>query len=404
MSTPATNTYEALNEQTAIELAVKLNLFPTDAKLSCREIGDGNLNLVFHITEPSTGRGSIIKQALPYVRVIGEGWPLTLDRARMESEALRIFARYAPDYVPQVYYTDEQYAITVMEDLSHLTIVRTGFAEGAVYPLLSQHIGEYLAQTLYGTSDFALGAEARRELALQFHNPELCKITENFVFTYPLIDDESNDVEPGLQQLAQQLWQDQALLLEGAKLKRHFMTSAEALLHGDLHTGSIFASDEETKVIDPEFAFYGPVGYDIGLFISNTLLSALARQDDSRELLLNHVLTVWDVFSTRYRELWQQNNQEYFANVPGLVEDQLQHILEDTVGFAGSEMMRRVIGLAHAKDIEAIGDDEKRLHIKSSAALLARDFIVNRSRYRTAQQIVDALQQADQGVPIHIHP
>ncbi len=403
MSTSAQAAYEPLNEQTAIQLAVKLNLFEDGTGLTCREIGDGNLNLVFHITESSTGRGIIIKQALPYVRVIGESWPLTLERARMESEALQIFARYAPDYVPVVHHTDEQYAITVMEDLSRLKIVRTGFAEGAVYPLLSTHIGEYLARTLYGTSDFALGADARRELALQFHNPELCKITENFVFTYPLIDDDSNAVEPGLSELAQQLWSDGTLLLEGAKLKQHFMTSAEALLHGDLHTGSIFASDEETKVIDPEFAFYGPIGYDIGLFIANTLLSALARQDNTREQLLNHVTHVWDVFKARYSELWQTDNQEHFAAVPGYLEYQLQHILEDTVGYAGSEMMRRVVGLAHAKDIEAIQDDAKRLHIKSSAARLARDFIVNRSRYRSAEQIVQALQQADQGVEIGIH-
>ncbi|WP_322907080.1 S-methyl-5-thioribose kinase [Paenibacillus campi] len=403
MSIAAQGTYEPLNEQTAIALAVKLHLFAGDTELSCREIGDGNLNLVFHITESATGRGIIIKQALPYVRVIGESWPLTLERARMESEALQIFARYAPDYVPVVHHTDEQYAITVMEDLSRLKIVRTGFAEGAIYPLLSTHIGAYLARTLYGTSDFALGADARRELALQFHNPELCKITENFVFTYPLINDESNAVEPGLSELAKQLWQDNALLLEGAKLKQHFMTSAEALLHGDLHTGSIFASDDETKVIDPEFAFYGPIGYDIGLFIANTLLSAFARQDDTRSALLRHVTTVWDVFQAQYTELWQQDNQEYFAHVPGYLDYQLQHILEDTVGYAGSEMMRRVIGLAHAKDIEAIEDDAKRLHIKSSAARLARDFIVNRSRYRNAEQIVQALQQADQGAEIHVH-
>ena len=34
------------------------------------------------------------------------------------------------------------------------------------------------------------------------------------------------------------------------------MTNAQALLHGDLHTGSVFVRDDSTKVIDPEFAFY----------------------------------------------------------------------------------------------------------------------------------------------------
>lgn len=36
------------------------------------------------------------------------------------------------------------------------------------------------------------------------------------------------------------------------------MNCAQALLHGDLHSGSVFANDSGIKVIDPEFAFTGP--------------------------------------------------------------------------------------------------------------------------------------------------
>ena len=46
------------------------------ADLHVREIGDGNLNLVF-IAQDSRGRGICLKQSLPYVRLVGESWPLT---------------------------------------------------------------------------------------------------------------------------------------------------------------------------------------------------------------------------------------------------------------------------------------------------------------------------------------
>ena len=45
-----------------------------------REVGDGNLNLVF-IVEGRTG-SVCVKQALPYVRVAGPGWPMS-PRARL---------------------------------------------------------------------------------------------------------------------------------------------------------------------------------------------------------------------------------------------------------------------------------------------------------------------------------
>ena len=53
------------------------------------------------------------------------------------------------------------------------------------------------------------------------------------------------------------------------------MTAAEALIHGDLHTGSIMVNQDETKVIDPEFAFYGPMGFDVGLLLANFFLGLL---------------------------------------------------------------------------------------------------------------------------------
>ena len=51
-----------------------------------REVGDGNLNLVF-IVEGAKG-GVVVKQALPYVRLVGESWPLPLKRSFFEYHAL----------------------------------------------------------------------------------------------------------------------------------------------------------------------------------------------------------------------------------------------------------------------------------------------------------------------------
>ena len=54
---------------------------PADWKI--REVGDGNLNLVFIVT--SGAAGVVVKQALPYVRLVGESWPLRLDRAHFRA-------------------------------------------------------------------------------------------------------------------------------------------------------------------------------------------------------------------------------------------------------------------------------------------------------------------------------
>ena len=70
---------------------------------------------------------------------------------------------------------------------------------------------------------------------------------------------------------------DEKLKIAISRLKLKFMKNTDALLHGDLHTGSIMVTKNDTKVIDPEFAFYGPMGFDIGALIANLLMSFFSQ-------------------------------------------------------------------------------------------------------------------------------
>lgn len=56
-----------------------------------------------------------------------------------------------------------------------------------------------------------------------------------------------------------------------------FCERSQALIHGDLHTGSVMVTRNSTQVIDPEFAFYGPMGFDIGAFLGNLILAFFAQ-------------------------------------------------------------------------------------------------------------------------------
>ncbi len=237
--------YRPLTEAEAVEYARRIpGLFPEGAKLSSKEIGDGNLNYVFRITdEGPSGKSVIFKQALPYARVVGESWPLTLERARIESEAMRLEDELCPGSVPKIYHTDADMALTVMEDLSDYVVLRKGLIERRRFPHFARHIGTFLARTLFLTSDLALDPQEKKRRVQKFINPELCRITEDLVFTDPYYDAPTNNFNPLLTDTVREIWQNDALKLEVGKLKEKFLTQAQALLHGDLHTGSIMVTD-----------------------------------------------------------------------------------------------------------------------------------------------------------------
>ncbi|WP_246943927.1 S-methyl-5-thioribose kinase [Bacillus pinisoli] len=385
-------TYEPLTESTATTLALELKLFPKDAVLTCNEIGDGNLNLVFHVSDKINGKSIIIKQALPYAKVVGESWPLTLKRNQIEANALRVAAKYVPELVPVVHFTDENLAITVMEDLSHLEISRKGLIDGKHFPLLSKHIGTYLAKTLFYTSDYALDPKVKKEQVQEFINPELCKITEDLVFTDPFFDKDTNNFEDGLTSAVHNLWNDAEVKLEVAKLKKKFLTNAEALLHGDLHTGSIFASELETKVIDPEFAYYGPMGFDIGQFIANLLLNSLSVNQENQHKLFTHIDTTWHVFNTEFTRLWNEESTEEYSKIPGFLDYTLKEIFEDTIGFAGCELIRRTIGLAHVADLDGIENEATRLVAKNNAIELGKYLLKHRTNISTTEELLQRVR------------
>ncbi|MWC26937.1 S-methyl-5-thioribose kinase [Paenibacillus sp. MMS18-CY102] len=399
-----TTTYHPLTEQEAIEIARTIEgIFPEGADLQSREIGDGNLNLVFHITDPASGSSLIMKQALPYAKVVGESWPLTLDRARIESESLILQGKLADGLVPKVYRYDTTLALTVMEDLSSHIIMRRGLMDAIEYPLFAGHISTFLARTLFLTSDLGMNQQEKKLLVRDFINPELCKITEELIFDDPYTDAETNNIPAPIRDAAEAIWQDGQLQLEVALLRQKFLTSAEALLHGDLHTGSIFITPESTKVIDPEFAYYGPMGFDIGAVIANLLLNFAAQEHWSadadararyRSGLLTMIEEIWTQFEAKFRALWNEHCVDRLASAaPGYQDLYLKRLLQDTIGFAGCKMVRRVYGLAHVADIDAITDVAVREKAQRLALAVGTALIRSNRQAETIGHVIDIVKK-----------
>jgi S-methyl-5-thioribose kinase len=242
-----------------------------------REVGDGNLNLVFIVTSGTAG--VVVKQALPYVRLVGESWPLPLDRAHFERAALETQAAHVPMHVPKVYHFDAELAAIVMAYLSPHIILRKGLIRRVKYPQLADHLSTFMAEVLFRTSDLAMPADAKKAAQTLFcQNTALCKISEDLIFTDPYrIAPLNRWTSPELDGLAAAFRADAALKVAVQELKWAFLTRGEALLHGDLHTGSVMVTDTDTRVIDPEFAFFGPIGFDIGAVLANLMLSYVAQ-------------------------------------------------------------------------------------------------------------------------------
>ncbi|MEI9428435.1 S-methyl-5-thioribose kinase [Mesorhizobium sp. Cs1299R1N3] len=372
-----------------------------------REVGDGNLNLVF-IVEGASG-GAIVKQALPYVRLVGDSWPLPLKRSFFEYHALTRQEARAPGSVPAIYYFDEVQALIIMEYLSPHIILRRALIEGRQLPNIARDIGLFMARTLFRGSDLSMVAKERKaDLALFADNVELCDITENLVFSDPYFDAKMNrHTSPQLDGLVAELRADRDLKVEAQRLKHLFATNAETLLHGDLHSGSIMVTDQETRMIDPEFAFYGPMAFDAGMLLANFWMSFFSqggheqkgKRDAMRAYLLDVVVETWAVFRAEFSHLWRTErtgmlyqkslfeDQGDRLGAEQALDDVLHQIWTDLLGFAGIEVHRRILGLAHNADFETIADEDLRASCEAKALKFGRHIAVNRRQIHSIDEV-----------------
>jgi 5-methylthioribose kinase len=369
------------------------------------------MNYAFVVTNTLDLNQSVfVKQAPPYIKVLGEDWPLTRQRMTAEINALNYQSSVCPEMVPEVYYQSEGLSVLVMQNLNKHTILRTELVQGQYLPRLAEDLSTFLAETLFYSSDFALSSMDKKAMVNKSANQDMCKITEDFVFTYPFEHHEMNDYNPNLSQaVIDSIQKNPNVRAHAAQMKHLFMNKPEALLHGDLHTSSVMVNARQTFVIDPEFSFAGPMGFDIGALIANLYLNYFSHAHSSStesvnysQWLLQTIDDLWYKFESKFLSLWLEYEQSASNSFMGkdLTGDShqyfrvsfLQQVLSDTLGFAACEMIRRILGVAKVADFMQFEDQKTRAKLETQALKMATTMLINRQSYTN---IVDVNKLAE---------
>ena len=374
--------------------------FSSFDNLQVQEINDGNMNYAFVVTNPLNAHQSVfVKQAPPYIKVMGEDWPLTRQRMTAEIHALDYQSSVCPEMVPEVYFQSKIMSVLIMQNLSSHAILRTQLIQGQYFPKLAEHLSTFLANTLFYSSDFALPSKDKKALISDSNNHAMCTITEDFVFTYPFEHHDMNDYNPALSQdVIDSIQKNPNVRAQVAQMKYLFMNKTEALLHGDLHTGSVMANQQQTFVIDPEFSFVGPMGFDIGAMFANLYLNYFSHAHKTStesiqysQWLLQTAEELWRKFESKFLALWIEHEQSNPSAFMGkdLTGDShqtfrqafLQQVFSDTLGFAACKMIRRILGVAKVADLMQFEDQHLRAKLETQALKMATNLLVNRQMY-----------------------
>ncbi len=271
--------------------------------------GEGNMNVVVRVrTDRQT---LILKQARPWVQKYPQV-PAPMERIGVEARFYQCIDATAAlrAFVPKLIGYDATNFLLALEDLGN----------GADFTFLYQPHQTLETADLSSLVQFLSvlhTVQSTGEMPDFPDNRAMRMLNHEHIFHFPFRTDTGfnlDSVQPGLEALSLRYRNQDALKKKITELGAVYLQPGPVLIHGDYYPGSWLSVAAGTKVIDPEFGFFGRPEFDLGVMLAHM---KLARQSD----------------------LVQQQVLDQYQPPPHFDSTLLR-------GFIGTEMLRRLLGLA----------------------------------------------------------
>jgi 5-methylthioribose kinase len=295
---------EAIERYVVVRGLVQSSAMP----VKIERAGAGNMNLAMRVT-PAVGDALIVKQGRPWVEKYKQ-IPAPVERTLVEA-AFYAAVQANPGLgsrMPRVLDVDRANRVLVLEDVGSAGDYTSIYADGVMPASVLDALLEWLEAL-----DTSSIPTTQREV---FANRAMRALNHEHMFDLPLRDGNGLDLDaitPGLGDAARGLIADRAYCAVVAGLGQRYLADGPSLVHGDYFPGSWLKSADDVRIIDPEFCFLGDPEFDCGILAahltiaggSSSTLEKTAASAETRRLDLERV-----------------------------------------AGYAGVEIMRRLIGVA----------------------------------------------------------
>ncbi len=311
-------------------------LAPGEQIQSIEKPGEGNMNVVVRVrTDRQT---LILKQARP--------WVAKYPTVAAPMERIGVEARFYGQIqqqsalaavMPKLIGYDAANFLLAMEDLG----------AGTDFTFLYQPGQEITGTDLTALMQFLSALHTVRatgDAEIFPENRAMRLLNHEHIFSFPFRHDTGFDldtVQPGLQELSLPYKNNEILKNQIARLGEVYLqpgraTSGLTLIHGDYYPGSWLRTATGTRVIDPEFGFFGRAEFDLGVLLAHLKLAQQPHDVQQQALSLYQPSADFD---------------------PALVR-----------AFAGVEVLRRLLGLAQLPLVMSL--DQKKTLLDEAARLV----------------------------------
>lgn len=345
------------------------------------EIRKGKVNHVFKVTDLKQGISFIIKKSenqlaglkLPIIKGIN----ISTVRNHNEAKSMQYISRNISDkYVPKVITVNEKESFFVMEFLEGYEDIRDILLNMKVPKDFSKILSNILADIYIKTAnvtDKTIGIENRCMIDILI----MLLIKAPYEISMVKANKELVDVEFFINAL-----KSKELLPYVIELSYKLKNCRQVLLNGDLHLGSIFCKETNYKIYDYEFAFKGPIGYEIGKIIAHIILAYYYAYSRKNYMMANELLCHIIIFFNKMTE-----------KIEAIGSFDISDIKEDIIKFCGLELISRITGILQLKYITTIRDSTIKDNMQKTIFKMASEMIKGELKVTCGKELAEYVQR-----------
>ena len=215
--------------------------------LSAERAGEGNMNYTLRVR--TNCRTIILKQARPWV----EKYPhiaAPSERAIVEGRFYQLAATVpvVAEAMPQLLGLDEDARLLCLEDLGAASDFTSLYSGGSLGPGEMEMLLGWLAALHQAFRAYQHKSE--------FANRDMRALNHQHIFVIPFVPET-----------------DSKFQREVTRLGEIYLADGDCLLHGDFFPGSWLQTCSGVKIIDPEFCFFGPPEFDLGVLLAHLIFA-----------------------------------------------------------------------------------------------------------------------------------